>query len=91
MTPDHINALFELCGTFFVLISVRRVYVDKSVAGISWLSPAFFFAWGMWNLYFYPAVGQMWSFYAGVMLAMANATWIAQLLWYGFKQDRISA
>lgn len=66
MTPDHINACFELGGALLIWLNVRRLYHDKSVRVV--FAPVFVFytLWGFWNCVFYPAVGQILSFYAGL-------------------------
>tara|TARA_Y100001973_G_C5175146_1_gene321453 strand:- start:743 stop:1471 length:729 start_codon:yes stop_codon:yes gene_type:complete len=84
---DKINALFEFSGTLFIGISVYKAWKDKYVAGVSWLSPAFFFVWGLWNLIYYPSLGQWWSFSAGIMLSTMNMIWIGQLIYYNKYGD----
>ena len=37
---------------------------------------AFFTAWGIWNLVYYPAIGQWYSFAAGIVLAAGNLAWV---------------
>lgn len=86
MSPDMINATFELGGAFAIAFSVWKVYNDKIVRGISWAHVSFFFAWGMWNLYFYPSVDAPWSFYAGIVLATVNGIYTAQLIYYTRKE-----
>lgn len=87
MNNDLINAAFEMAGGFFVLLSVRRAYLDKKVAGVSWLHVSFFTFWGAWNLYYYPSLGQYLSFYAGIFLVLVNTIWVSQLIYYS-RVDR---
>jgi hypothetical protein len=84
MTPDLVNGAFELLGGVFVLDHCRAVYRDRSVAGVSIPSTIFFTGWGVWNLYYYyyPSLGQWWSFVGGLSIVAANALWIALLLRY---------
>lgn len=82
MTPDAINGLFELLGSVFVGMSCWRLYCDKQVKGLSMIHPAFFTAWGYWNLVFYPAVGAWWSFYGGIGVTVVNSLWIAMMIYY---------
>lgn len=89
MNNDLINAAFEMAGGFFILLSVRRAYLDKKVAGVSWLHVLFFTFWGAWNLYYYPSLGQYLSFYAGQFLVLVNTIWVSQLIYYG-RVDRFS-
>ena len=86
MVPDHINGTFELAGAFFCLLSVLRVIKDKQVHGVSWWHVGFFSGWGFWNLYYYPYLGQWWSFAGGVSLVIVNTAWVILLIWYDTKQ-----
>ena len=85
MSPDHINAAFEFGGSIILWLNVIRLAHDKQVRGVHWAPVLFFFAWGLWNLYFYPAVDAMWSFYAGVGVAVVNGVWLSQMLYYKRK------
>jgi hypothetical protein len=77
---DLVNGLFELLGALFVLNNCRAVLRDRAVKGVSILSTAFFTAWGFWNLYFYPHLGQWWSFIGGAVLVAANVAYVALLM-----------
>lgn len=80
MLPDIINALFELFGGFFILNHCRVLWRDKEVKGVSIISTIFFTLWGLWNLYFYPSLGQWWSFVGGIMIVIANFIWVGLLI-----------
>jgi hypothetical protein len=82
LTPDLINSAFEALGGVFILGHCRAVLRDKSVAGVSITATVFFTAWGIWNLYYYPSLNQMASFYAGVFLVLANCLWVGLLVKY---------
>jgi len=58
MTPDLINAVFELSGAVLTWLSVARLYRDKKVRGVYWPAMALFATWGGWNLIYYPVLGQ---------------------------------
>jgi len=88
MTPDLINALFEACGAVLVLLSIHRLHRDKLVRGVHWAPVLFFTAWGVWNLFYYPHLRQLLSFRAGICLALVNAIWLAQLLYYLKAEQR---
>lgn len=81
-TFDIINATFELSGCLFIGASIRQVLKDKSVAGVSWLTMAFFFSWGMWNLIYYPSLGQWWSFAGGVGVTTTNLIYLSLIIYY---------
>ncbi len=80
--PDLINGLFEALGAVAILGHVRRVFKDKAVAGVAIWSTVFFAAWGFWNLYYYPQLGQWASFAGGVAIVLGNCLWIAGLVYY---------
>jgi len=79
---DFINGAFELLGAVAIFGHVRRVLKDKAVAGVSILSVCFFASWGLWNLYYYPSLGQWASFWGGVFIVIGNACWIAGMVYY---------
>ena len=58
---DLVNGAFEMLGGFFILLSIIRLWRDKKVRGVSVVHVAFFWLWGVWNVYFYPSLGQAWS------------------------------
>ncbi len=80
-----INGLFEFCGSIFLTLNVLKLYQDKEVKGVSWIAVGFFFSWGLWNLRFYPRLGQWYSFYGGICIAVVNAIWLAMLIHYSRK------
>lgn len=78
-TPDLINGSFEAVAALFTLNHCRVLWHDKAVAGVSVASMAFFTLWGVWNLWYYPSLGQTWSFAGGALLVVANAVYVALL------------
>ena len=86
MTPDIINGCFEGAGGFFIVLSVRKLYREKLVRGVSWMPVAFFSAWGYWNLFYYPALDQWISFAGGVSITVVNTIWLAQIAYYSWLE-----
>jgi len=86
MMPDLINGLFELGGALLLMLNVARLHRDKVLCGVSALPTAFFTAWGLWNLWFYPSLDQWFSFFGGVILVIVNAVWVGQVYYYGRKK-----
>lgn len=84
---DLVNAIFESLAGFFILASCRRLYIDKRVRGVSWLQVAFFTSWGIWNLVYYPSLGQWLSFAGGVVLAATNLLYLSMMIYYIKKED----
>lgn len=84
------NMIFESLGGFVVLLSVRKLYRDKQVKGMSVTMMLFFTAWGYWNLYFYPSVGAWLSFYGSVGVTFANTIYTIMVCWYLKQEDTCS-
>ena len=84
MNPDIVNGLFELIGGVVLLLNVRRLWRDRKISGVSAFPVVFWTAWGLWNLYFYPAVSCWWSFAGGILVFAANAAWLflAAKIWW---------
>ena len=61
---DLINGLFEALAGLFVLNHCRVLHAHKQARGVSIVSSGFFTLWGVWNLYYYPALNQPLSFTA---------------------------
>ncbi len=75
MTPDQINGALEFGSALLMGLNVRRLTIDKSIAGVSLIPTLFFDTWGFWNLYYYPTLDQWWSFTGGAFLITINVTW----------------
>lgn len=82
MSPDQINGTFELVGAWFAWVNALTLYREKGVRGVYWPAWAFFSAWGLWNLFYYPALEQWWSFYGGVALVSGNLAWVGLAMVY---------
>jgi hypothetical protein len=67
--------------------NVHKLYKDKEYKGVSLGPTAFFCAWGAWNLFYYPHLGQWLSFAGGVSIFIANAVWVAQMIYYNKKNE----
>lgn len=80
MSPDQINALFELVGGIFLWKNFAQLRKDKMLRGVHWVPIMFFASWGYWNLFYYPHLGQWWSFAGGLNIVAANTAWLV-LAW----------
>lgn len=78
--PDLINGLFEMIGAYFTWRNYIQLKRDRHLAGVYWPTTAFFSAWGIWNLIYYPALNQWASFAGGVLLVAGNVAWVALAL-----------
>ncbi len=88
LVNDSINSLFEGIGALFVWRNVWQLFKDRAVRGVYWPTWAFFSAWGLWNLYYYPSLDQWFSFSAGVLLASGNITWCIMAFLFHQKKRR---
>ena len=84
---DFTNGCFEFVGAMFLAFNVFKLIKDKRIAGISIATVAFFCAWGVWNLFYYPSLGQWASFSAGVAVVVANVTWVCLALYYSRRRE----
>lgn len=73
--PDVVNGLFETFGGFMVWLNVHTVLRDKIVRGVSSAATWVFTAWALWNLYYYPSLGQWASFVGGGVIVSGNVAW----------------
>lgn len=85
--PDAVNGLFELTGALLVWMNVWRVVRDRGYAGVYPPAIAFFFAWGLWNLFYYSDLEQWWSLIGGSLLVVANLHWVFTLAIFGRRKD----
>jgi hypothetical protein len=85
MSPDILNAGFEFFGAVAVAASVRKAWRARSVVGVDWKTPAFFWSWGVFNLFYYPHLDQWASTVAGACVLLANTAWLGVVITYGRK------
>lgn len=82
MTADQINGMFEFVGSLALWMNVWTVHKAKQVRGVMWQVSGFFLAWGIWNLYYYPSLGQWISFTGGISICLANCVWVSLAIYY---------
>lgn len=80
MNPDMVNGLFEMAGAAFVCMHAHATWRARSSAGISLLACFLFAVWGAWNLFYYPWLGQFWSFAGGILVFIANIAWLTLVI-----------
>jgi len=80
--PDIINGCFEFGASLFQLINVIATYRDKKIRGIRIVPTMFFTSWGIWNLYYYPQLNQIWSFIGGLGIVITNLIWVVLMIKY---------
>ena len=89
VTTDIVTGSFELFASSFILNHVRVAWKNKQAYGMSMVSAFFFFAWAVWNLWFYPALNQWFAFYAGIAVVVANLIQILVIMWLRTTQSRV--
>ena len=82
ITPDLINSVLVLVAGGFILISVKKLYKDKIVKGVSWAHVGFFSLYGFWHIYFFSSLEQWWSVAGGSLTTFTNTIWLLQLIYY---------
>lgn len=83
MIQDIINGSFELLAGAAVALHCAQLLRDREVKGVSLPAVLFFTVWGCWNMYYYPFLGQPWSFAGGVIVTLANTAYLALLVRFG--------
>lgn len=83
---DKTNGIFEMAGGLLLCINIYKLRRDKSLAGVSVLPTIHFTMWGVWNLWYYPSLGQTWSFWGAVCIVSANTVWVIMAIWYIVKK-----
>lgn len=78
--PDLINGLFEAFGAWSTWANVARLKKDRDVKGVVWQFTVIWWLWGIWNLLYYPLLGQWFSTVAGSVLVVGNGVWLATWL-----------
>ena len=86
MSLDLFNGMFEFLGALFIFLSIIKLYKEKKVRGVSWMHVGYFTSWGIWNLFYYPHLGQWTSFFGGVAIVIVNLVWLCQIMYYIFLE-----
>lgn len=86
MWQDTLNGVFEALGSFFIFLHILRIIKHKKVRGVNPIAVLYFTAWGFWNCYYYPWLGQWHSFAGGSVIALMNLVWVALLVYYVRKE-----
>lgn len=73
-----------------ILNHCRVLFKQKQVHGVSKLSCIFFLAWGFWNIFYYPHLGQILSFAGALFVVAANALWVSMMMFYDRRKCRQS-
>lgn len=82
---DFINGTFEMLGGLMIWMDVWELFKSKRIQGVYWLSRVVFTLWGIWNLYYYPSLGQWFSFFGGLNIVIGNTAWVFLMVKYWKK------
>lgn len=82
---DSVNGIFEFSGGVFLWANCYRLWKDKQVKGVSVMVSLFWSSWSMWNLYYYPHLGQWASFAGAANIAVPNMVWAIMAMHYSKK------
>ena len=77
MSPDAVNACFELFGGAMLWLNVRRLLLDREVRGISVIPVALYALWSVWGLFYYAGLGHTASMWACAVGGAAKFSWLA--------------
>lgn len=75
------NGIFETGGAWFTWMNFIKLRQDRVIKGVYWPATVFFTIWGLWNLVYYPSLGQWFSFVGGAVLVAGNVAWSAYAFW----------
>ena len=90
MTPDMVNACFELFGAVFNSLNVIQIRKDKAVKGVHVIPTIVFTIWAAWNVYYYGYLEQPYSVAAAVVLGIVNGTWVYYYFKYSPRQKSLN-
>jgi len=88
MNIDLINGCFEMGAGLLQISNIYKLSKHKQVKGVSMYPFLLFTLWGIWNLYYYPALGQTLSFIGGIVIVVTNIIWISLALYYRKNQNK---
>lgn len=86
MIADFIMGLIQLVSAGFMGISVWQLYKAKLVRGISAITVSFWVAWGFWDLYYFPSLGQWWAFAGAVAVTLINMLYVYLIVTYNRRE-----
>lgn len=87
--PDAVNGVFELGGAAVNLLNIKAIVRDKEVRGINSWVYVWFSTWGLYNLYYYPHLGQWLSFAGGAAIVAVNCSWLGLAVYYWKKNNEL--
>jgi hypothetical protein len=86
MVEDIVNSGFHLGAAIFTFYNCWIAYQQKEVKGVSKLTVVFMITWGVWNLYYFTAINQPFTWYMNIVIMSANALWLILAMRYSNKE-----
>lgn len=87
-TIDFVNALFEIAAVGATIINIRQILKDKCIHGVTVIAQIFYFAWSLWNVYFYYSYSTMFSYWVSVIFCLMNIIWLVLVFYFKFCKNK---
>ena len=78
--------LIQVASAGFLSISVWQLFKAKMVRGVSAITVAFWVSWGLWDLYYFPHLGQWLAFWGGVCVTLMNSLYVFLICLYNWRE-----
>lgn len=82
ISPDLTQAAWETGSAVFSLLNIRAIRRSRSIAGVHWIPTAFYFLWGLYNIWFYEALSLPAAWWASIGITATNLLWLGHVAWY---------
>jgi hypothetical protein len=79
---DLVTSIFSAGGAVCLFFHCYALLRDKDVKGVSFVPVWWWFAWGVWNLYYYSALNQPWSFYTSILVLVLTIVRLCLMIHY---------
>lgn len=86
MVEDIVNSGFHLGAAIFTFLNCYTLYKEKEVKGVNVFTTVFMVLWGLWNLYYFKALNQPFTWYMNIAILSANVLWVSLV----FKYRKVS-
>jgi len=87
--PDLINGTLEFVCSIMLWLDVRAVWRARGAAGVSIGARVFFWFWSVWNLWWYPHLGQYISAAGAVAVMLPQTLWLFLLVSFHKRTPRV--
>jgi hypothetical protein len=84
--PDIINGLFEFAGALAGFWNVATLLRQGKVRGFSPMAYVYFTAWGTWNCFYYPHLGQWFSLAGTIAITVSNGLFAGLAIYFSRRQ-----